>query len=866
MNYYSVNGLVPSVVTVNLQGTSGFYSYKMQLLLGTGDRGQYYVDVLIMPPTGCVSYYFNAIIADGPVYRLPETGYYGTVHEGSNCHQNWLNTPTSVNFTVTTPVVTSILSPLFGKAQASDSFFSFTCPLGAFIFNMTTSATQYAANNAIRVQCSSGEVFTAGNWSAGCANFMPVCTTGYTGANVGVSDYYGVTAIIARCNGTSGTGTNSFDCLPGTVLTGIKGYADQAISGIRFACSPADPNLPPPPTTVPDNIRPFNFSCPRGTFISGVNGRSGIAVDSVTVKCSDGKTSFTAGGLGGCPVTNIAGCATGYAGADLWYLPNYVSQVSFYCGSLSVNDLGQFPFGVGNRRSSSRCPSGSKITGIFGTVGQYLVALNFTCANTTVSTTPVRPPDITNPYEFSCSNGSYIISINGRASTSVDRISVTCSNGNVFSTGGLGGDAVTGSDCPGGFTGASVAYRFPNTIQGTPVLNQQFVVKIVPSCNGISGTPIGSGSGGNPFNCPSGTYITGISGYSGLFVNKIHFVCGAMMPVSPMLGRPLYANSSFNFSCPDGGFLTTLGGRAGSSPTAVVVACSGGETFSVGGLEGDAYIVTPDCAAGYDGVQVAYDSNYVIQMRPNCEGFLGKSPPGQSLDFGVVSFRCSPGFKLSGIDGYLTQYLSAIRFTCGQPHPPPTLPDLYVSPIFGAVDSGNAQSSFFDFQCPEGEYILNFNGEAASSIVAVSVGCSGGGFYTTGGVGWNQVSNADCQAGFSGVYVAYSSVIPPRVPNFIFDYPHNIRQLLFSCSGSSTTPLGFSRFATGYAPTQQQLFSCPLGMRIVGISGSTNIYLNSISFTCVPGPFKPPPLSIPPPTLQSVSPLFGSPDGSWFSK
>jgi len=830
----------------------------MRLLLGNGDRGQYFVNILLLSHDKCLAYYFTAVTADGSVYRLPGTGYYGTVDGGSNCHTNWLNSPVPANFTILAPARSTLL-PLFGQAQGSDTFFAFNCPKGASIFYMNSSAIEYGPTTAIMMQCSSGETFSRGDLGAGCAYVVPTCATGYTGVSW-------VSPFISRCNGTLGTGDNSFDCPPGTVLSGIRGYEDGTIKAIRFACSPIAYPMMPLPVPAQDTIKPFSYSCPKGTFVSDHNGRVSNVVDMINVTCSDGETSLAVGGLGGCPAKdyyNYGGCATGYTGADLGGDSRYVSEIVLYCGSLRVKRLSRYQFDILSLISSSRCPSGSRITGITGTAGQYLVSINFTCANATASTTPARPPDITNPYEFSCSNGSYITNIGGRVSSSVDRIRIVCSSGGSFSTGGVNGDTVTGSDCQEGFTGASVAYRAASVFSDNSV-NQQYVVKIVPNCNGTLGSPVGSGPAGNPFDCPTGSHLTGITGYSGQYVNAIHFVCVATAMVSPLLGTIQEFDTAFNYSCPRGGFITSLGGRASFWTTAIFVACSNGDTFSFGGLGGNAYIIVPDCPSGYEGVEVSYDSTHVVQMRPNCGGSLGKSPVGQSLNFGSVSFKCPAGLKLAGIDGYMGQYLSAIRFTCDQPLPPSPTPDLYVSPIFGVANSSTTQSNFFDFICPRGEYIVNFNGEAGSSVAAVSVGCSGGGGFTAGGLGWNHISNTDCQAGFGGsIYVAYSAVVNPSTSSRVLDTPHFIRQLLFSCNGpSSTSALGFSRFAAG---GQQKFFACPVGMRVVGINGSSNVYLNSISFSCAGGPFKPSPLLMPGPTLVTVSPLFGNPDGTWFN-
>jgi len=185
------------------------------------------------------------------------------------------------------------------------------------------------------------------------------------------------------------------------------------------------------------------------------------------------------------------------------------------------------------------------------------------------------------------------------------------------------------------------------------------------------------------------------------------------------------------------------------------------------------------------------------------------------------------------------------------------IPDPYVSSFYGAVVAGSNQSSF-DFRCPDGEYIINFSGEAGSFVVAVNAACSGGSFFVTGGVGWSIVNNPDCPAtGFTTVYAVYNTN-----PDFVSN--HGIVQLLLGCSGSAASSLGYSRFASTLA-NAQGLFACPPGKRIVGFRGSAGLYLQSISFACAQGPFTDPALPNPTPVLRNISPLFGSLDGDFFN-
>ena len=91
----------------------------------------------------------------------------------------------------------------------------------------------------------------------------------------------------------------------------------------------------------------------------------------------------------------------------------------------------------------------------------------------------------------------------------------------------------------------------------------------------------------------------------------------------------------------------------------------------------------------------------------------------------------------------------------------------------------------FNFRCPTGEYIINFSGQPAGLIDAITVVCSDGTCFTAGGPGGVLVINPDCPEGFTSAQVWWSQ--------------QNIQALtriLPSCNSSWTMEVG--QFSDGF--------------------------------------------------------------------
>jgi len=304
-------------------------------------------------------------------------------------------------------------------------------------------------------------------------------------------------------------------------------------------------------------------------------------MDAVGVQCSDG-SSFSVGGLGGCGLI-YPPCAAGLTNADVAFDSQYVLQVRPYCGDSPRLPIGASTYPSGTSTTSSKCPSGSRLIGIEGySSDQHLHTINFQCASVTNTSAPSR--DVIRPYDFRCPDDGYIVNLSGRAGKVVNAISIRCSDGATFSTGGSGGNSVNNPDCTAGLDGVSIASTIvgaseqPTNAEGVVGLSSKYIALVLPTCNSASGSPLGQTTYPvtSVFSCPPGWKMTGISGTSGQFLNIIQFVCAATLTVSPLFGGLREENFFYNFTCPSDGFIVRLDGRFASWTDAINVACSDG--------------------------------------------------------------------------------------------------------------------------------------------------------------------------------------------------------------------------------------------------------------------------------------------------
>jgi len=564
VNYYSPKNLVPTAVMVNLQGASGLSSYKMQLVLGSGDSGQYYVDVVVPRPIGCLGYSFTAVTADG-AFSLPESGYYGTLDSRINCNQNHLTTLTTT--------VNTTLSPFFPGATGGN-YFAFTCPDGGYIINLSGRVAIGALIHQVRVSCGAGDSFITGG-SGGNVVTNPSCRTGFTGVDVEVG--LGTLNLIPRCGGSpfSSLGnsppnpsTPSFTCPPGTVFTGVSGYSDTIVNSIRLHCDiPAAVVLPANADynsvlfgIVGSDYKPtFDFRCPEGEYIINFSGEAEVYIVAINVACSGGGF-FTTRGAGFNLVSN-GDCPGGLDSAYVAYntdtvvgslAPHFLQlQVACNGGPTSALGLSRFPSSTGNVQGSFTCPAGMRLVGIRGSANLFLDNLGFACAQG-----PFIPPLLTpgpnlltvsplygtSPrgswFTFNCDPGDYVVSLGAQSLVpgfinSITHIGVACAGGKRLGQ--------TSYDCPQGFTGSNLRYYgFSGGIR-----------QIMPVCN--NGQPHdlvdwldGDKSVDESFTCPTGQRIAGITGYTGKVVYSISFTCGTISRPANTASPPNVTDKSYD--------------------------------------------------------------------------------------------------------------------------------------------------------------------------------------------------------------------------------------------------------------------------------------------------------------------------------
>jgi len=243
------------------------------------------------------------------------------------------------------------------------------------------------------------------------------------------------------------------------------------------------------------------------------------------------------------------------------------------------------------------------------------------------------------------------------------------------------------------------------------------------------------------------------------------------------------------------------------------VTCSGGNFFSSGGLDGEVVNVPSNCLVGFTGIDVSDTEDYYIyQVWPKCgdDAFNGQFRlRGGAFDDGTTArgmYDCPPGMHMIGITGLSDSddnRLYAVSFVCSER---PIAPPSTVVNVLGPF--GGRQGDEFFFACPDEEHILNISGRQHSEIVdSVSVTCSGGSSFTTGGSGGAMVNLPSCPVDLPGAYVAADG--------------DGVYQLKPLCTGLD------SAIYRKELPRPVKV-ACPQGMTLKGISGRSGEYLFSI--------------------------------------
>jgi len=335
---------------------------------------------------------------------------------------------------------------------------------------------------------------------------------------------------------------------------------------------------------------------------------------------------------------------------------------------------------------------------MIGTTGlsgddNIVYAISFVCSNHPVAS-PLTVLNVLGPFggisgeefSFTCPGDEYVLNLSGRHGDLVDSMSVTCSGGRFFTTGGFGGGTLNSPDCPAGFTGAYVAADGDGVYQLNPACNGSYseaymIAGSEPPC------PIEA-------VCPPDMTLKGISGRSGRYLYSINLVCSdkplappsftsfisISLTVSPLFGN-IVGGEWFTSTCPGGEFIINFSWwQENGLVRAINVTCSGGTSFTTGGAV-DSEVVFSSCAAALTGVEIEYgewcapgaiwrwwDSTPVRESGPFSPVFTNASAcPSDQFPpvYPDYAFNCSGDMRFVGVNGYSDQFLYIVSFTCG---------------------------------------------------------------------------------------------------------------------------------------------------------------------------------------------------------
>lgn len=126
---------------------------------------------------------------------------------------------------------------------------------------------------------------------------------------------------------------------------------------------------------------PFSYDCPPGTYITGINGRAGGWQDAIGVTCGTSAKPLQSrspmfGGVGG---TNYKDSSSiGYIGVLRNVVDKYVTSYQPRRATGSAMTYGP-PIPTTVPKNMDACPSGQKYISISGSAGEYVDSLAFTC-------------------------------------------------------------------------------------------------------------------------------------------------------------------------------------------------------------------------------------------------------------------------------------------------------------------------------------------------------------------------------------------------------------------------------------------------------------------------------------------------------
>jgi len=136
---------------------------------------------------------------------------------------------------------------------------------------------------------------------------------------------------------------------------------------------------------------------------------------------------------------------------------------------------------------------------------------------------------------------------------------------------------------------------------------------------------------------------------------------------------------------------------------------------------------------------------------------------------------------------------------------------------------------FADFNCPPGEFIINFSGITGNTfgvfalqniqgaLSMLNATCNGGRTFTAGAKLPFPIIYPDCPYGYTGVDIYYSGF-------------YGVILVIAPVCNGFHMQIGYT---TNFV---NDAFSCPPGQRLVGVTGYSSLtFIHSLSFTCGDG-------------------------------
>ncbi len=299
----------------------------------------------------------------------------------------------------------------------------------------------------------------------------------------------------------------------------------------------------------------FLLRCDQGQVLAGAKGRAGWFINQIKAICATGAGVFTetapVGGTGGTPFTTMCDdgfAVTGFTGfADF-----YIDSFRFECKQLQNNaPTGNIRLSLpaggdgGTAFRPLRCGPNQVAVGIRGRAADFVDSVQLVCEQVVLDQTqptswvsPAAGGIGGNSFRLGCASNEVLIGVNAKAGFWIDSIAPICIGA---SNNGSWAGNPRRLNTAGGSGGSSVTLICPNNtaVSGISGRSSMFVDKLVIRCRPLASTnatqgnsstlSVIGGSGGEafgPYNCPGNLPGTGFQGRAKDYLDRIQLICG----------------------------------------------------------------------------------------------------------------------------------------------------------------------------------------------------------------------------------------------------------------------------------------------------------------------------------------------------